>query len=146
MPGLFGTRAILQTDIDLLLQIAAFAMLVLSLYGRKRKIKRHTGIMIVGTLVEFGAFLDIMGPVFLRNFNYFFSTLDAVAVSFLFHAFFGVITLTLSFGLIVFWALQGSNIGLCYKRKRLMDATVVMWTASFVLGVIGYLLGYVLPL
>ena len=146
MPGLFGTRAVLQTDIDLLLQIAAFAILLLSLYGRKRKAKRHTGIMIVATLLEFGTFLVIMGPVFLKNAKYFFGTLNAVAASFLFHAFFGAITLTLSFGLIILWAIRGGNIGSCYKRKRLMDATVSTWTASLVFGVIGYTLAYVLPL
>ena len=142
MNGLFGTGAILETDINLLLQIIIVIVLLIGLYGRKRKVKMHTGIMVAATLAKFATFLAFMGPVFFENLN-FFVNFTSQSISYLVHAFTGAITLTLAFGLIISWAIHASNIVPCYRRKRLMDVTVIFWVASVIFGIIGYLLVYV---
>jgi uncharacterized membrane protein YkgB len=141
MSGLFGTGAILETDVNLLLQIIIVIVLLIGLYGRRRKVKLHTGLMVAATLAKFASFLAFMGPVFFNNLN-FFLTFTSESIFYLAHAITGAITLILAFGLIISWAIHASNIVPCYGRKRLMDTTVIFWVASVIFGIIGYLLVY----
>jgi|WetSurMetagenome_2_1015567.scaffolds.fasta_scaffold21363_5 uncharacterized membrane protein YozB (DUF420 family) len=144
MAGLFGTRAVLQTDIDLILQFVVLALLLVGLIGRKRKVHWHVGVMAAAALLELGTFLDFMGPAFVNNLNFFMMELTMpLVIVFLIHAFTGTVTLVLGFGLILAWATQSNSIASCYRRKRLMRYTTIIWTISVALGVMGYLIGYV---
>jgi uncharacterized membrane protein YozB (DUF420 family) len=135
---------VFQTDVDLLLQFAVLAVLLLGFYGRKRHVKRHTVFMAVAAFLELGTFLDFMGPIFLNNLTFFMTKLTTpLVVAFLIHAFTGTMTLVLGFGLILAWATQASTTAGCYRRKRLMLWTAYIWASSVALGVIGYFLGYV---
>jgi uncharacterized membrane protein YozB (DUF420 family) len=142
LSGLFGTGAILETDFNMLLQIIIVIVLLIGLYGRKRKVKTHTGIMIAATLAKFAAFLAFMGPIFFENLTFFLGPTYG-GLSYLFHAFTGMITLALAFGLIISWATHASNLVPCYRRKRLMDVTIILWVTSVIVGIIGYVLVYV---
>jgi uncharacterized membrane protein YozB (DUF420 family) len=119
-------------------------VLLIGLYGRKRKVKTHTGIMVAATLAKFAIFLAFMGPVFFENLN--FINFTSQSIFYIVHAVTGAITLTLAFGLVISWAIHASNIVPCYRRKRLMDVTVIFWVASVIFGIIGYLLVYVVYL
>ena len=145
MPGLFGTRAVLQTDIDLILQFVVLAVLLVGVYGRKRHVKRHTGFMAAAALLQLATFLEFMGPALLNNFFSFFikELTTPLVIVFLIHAFTGTVTLVLGFGLILAWATQANNIASCFRRKRLMLYTAIIWTISVALGIVGYLIGYV---
>jgi len=144
VPGLFGTRAVLQTDIDLILQFVVLAVLLVGFYGRKRHVKRHTGFMAAAALLQLATFLGFMGPIFLDNLTFFMTQLTMpLVVTFLIHAFTGTVTLVLGFGLILAWATQANSIASCYRRKRLMRYTAIIWTVSVALGIVGYLIGYV---
>ena len=44
--------------------------------------------------------------------------------------------------LFVVWALNSSNVKGCFKRKRLMDITLVLWLFSLLFGIITYMLFY----
>jgi hypothetical protein len=142
--GLFGTRAVFQTDLDLILQIVVIAILIVGFIYRK-KVKRHGLILGVAAAIEAGTFLDFMGQVFFIYLQFFFTQLRPVYVTFLAHAFTGTAALALSIGLLASWIPRRSNIAPCYqvRKKRIMDAAIILWIASVAIGVTGYVLAYV---
>ena len=144
MSGLFGTRAVLQTDINLVLQIVAIVILVISYFYRKQA-KKHGIMMGIATSIKIGTVAAFMGPTFINNFVFFFSELTPLVSSFLVNIFVGTATLVLAVGLLVAWAIHFSNVGPCYTRtrKRIMDLTIILWIVSFVFGFAGYMLAYV---
>jgi uncharacterized membrane protein YozB (DUF420 family) len=144
LAGLFGTRAVLQTDLDLILQIVAVTALIVGFVYRK-KVKRHGLILGAAAALEAGTFIAFMGPVFFIYLQFFFTQLKPVYVTFLAHAFTGSAALVLSIGLLASWIPRRANIGPCYqkRRKRLMDTAILLWIATVAIGVAGYLLAYV---
>jgi hypothetical protein len=142
MAGLFGTRAVLQTDIDLLLQIVAVSILAVGFLYRRRG-KKHGAMMGVATILEAATFVWFMGPVFVNNIPFFVTNFTPLVMSFLLHAFAGSVTLVLATSLSILWVIHLFNIGPCYKRKWLMDVTAIFWVASAAFGVTGYILAYV---
>ena len=53
MTGIFGTKALLQTDINLMLQIIMFLILLMGyVYKKKGKFKIHGGIMGIAVLLH----------------------------------------------------------------------------------------------
>jgi hypothetical protein len=144
MPGLFGTRALLQTDVNLLLQIIAVVILVVS-YLYRRQAKKHGALVGVATGIEIGTVVVFMGPEFINTYLFFFTNFTPLIISFLINIFAGAAALVLAVGLLVLWATHFSNLGLCYKRnrKRIMDLTIILWIVSFAFGVAGYVLAYI---
>lgn len=144
MTGLFGTRAVLQTDIDLLLQLVAVTILVVGFLYRK-KVRRHGFILGAVAILEVGTFLDFMGPVFFIYLQFFLTQYKPMYLAFLIHAFTGTAALVLSIGLLASWIPRLSNIAPCYqiRRRRLMDTAIALWITSVAIGVTGYLLAYV---
>ncbi len=142
--GIFGTRAIFQTDVDLVLQFVVLAMLLVGLAGRKRHVRRHTAIMAAAALLQLATFLEFMGPIFLNNLTFFMTQVTMpLVVTFLIHAFTGTVTLVLGLGLIVAWATNANTTAPCYRRKRIMLWTEIIWGVSVALGILGYFIGYV---
>jgi hypothetical protein len=148
MAGLFGTRAVLQTDIDLILQVIVVVILAVALLYRKTpaKVKKHGIIMAGATLLQVVTFLILMEPVFFTYLNTFLTVLAPSITTFLIHAITGTATLALALGLVISWATRPSNLGPCYKRKKLMYATLGVWIVTAALGITGYVFGYVLPI
>jgi uncharacterized membrane protein YozB (DUF420 family) len=144
MAGLFGTRAILQTDVDLLLQIAIVVILVVGYFYRK-KAKKHGAIMAAATALEIVTLILFMGPAFIETYFFFFNRFTPLTFSFLVNISAGAAALILAVSLLVAWAIRFSNIAPFYKRtrKRIMDATIILWLVSFAFGVAGYVLAYV---
>ena len=56
------------------------------------------------------------------------------------HAVPGAIALVLAIFLVVIWAVNPSNIKGCFKRKRIMDLTVILWIFSLIFGIVTYAL------
>jgi hypothetical protein len=144
LAGLFGTRAVLQTDVNLLLQIAIVAILVIG-YFYRRKPNKHATIVGVATSLEIAALILFMGPSFLAEYRFFFTNFTPIATSFLVNIFAGASALVLAVSLLVVWVIHFPNIASFYnkRRKQIMDATIILWVASFGFGVAGYVLAYV---
>jgi uncharacterized membrane protein YozB (DUF420 family) len=142
--GLFGTKALLQTDLDLLLQVVAFVFLLVGyLYFRSRKYRMHVGFMGTALLLNSLSFLIVMGPVFMKDFRFFSTTpFHAGLIAAWLHLVPGTATLILGLGLFAVWALRSSPVIACAKRKRLMNLTILLWSLSFSFGVAMYLLFY----
>jgi hypothetical protein len=136
-------KAVLQTDVNLILQIIIVAILVLG-YLYRKNYKKHGAIMGAATGLEIVTLILFMGPVFIPAYPYFFSNINMIANAFLINILAGSSALVLAAGLLVAWAIHFSNIAPFYKRKgkRVMDATIILWIISFGFGVFGYMLAY----
>jgi uncharacterized membrane protein YozB (DUF420 family) len=145
MGEIFGTRADLQVDINLILQVIMFVIIVISLvYKNKMKFKIHGGLMGMAVILHIFSFLVVMGPSFSTNYEYFtIVTSDLGVQTTWIHAIPGAISMILGIVLVGVWALNPSNVAACSRRKRIMDVTVLLWLVSLVFGVASYTFFYV---
>lgn len=144
MSGIFGTNAVLITDINLLIQIISFLMLLTGLvYKAKGKFKLHGSFMGLAVSLHLVSFLIAMGPSFFYGFEFFTTdTLHTGVQTMWVHAIAGAVALILGIVLVVAWILQSSNVKACIRRKRLMDITALLWTVSLIFGIATYLAFY----
>jgi uncharacterized membrane protein YozB (DUF420 family) len=144
MTGLLGTNALLQIDINLILQIVMFLIITIGYYyKRQRKYKIHGSMMGIAVILHVISFLTVMGPSFSTNYDYLTMVFsDLVVQTIWIHAIPGAIALILGIVLVGAWALSPSNIAACIKRKRIMDVTITLWFISLTFGIATYIIGY----
>lgn len=144
MAGLLGTHALLSTDLNLLLQITAvFILLIGFIYKRRGKFRVHASLMGTAVILHALLFLSVMAPSFLVDFEFFTTQTSNLGVqTTLLMAVTGAITLALGIGLLIAWALRPSDIAACRRRKRIMDATIILWIATLIFGIAAYLIFY----
>jgi len=145
LTGIFGTGAVLQTDINLILQIVMFLIIVTSLiYKNKMKFKIHGGLMAIAAILHVLSLLAVMGPSFSAGYEYFTtSTSDLGVQTTWIHAIPGATALILGIILVGAWALRPSDIAACSRRKRIMDITILLWLVSLIFGIASYIIFYV---
>ena len=145
MSGIFGTSAVLITDLNLIVQIIAFILVLAALvYKAKGKFKIHGSIMGVAVSLHFVTFIVAMGPSFVKSIDFFMTETSQLGVQTLWvHALTGVLSLVLGFFLFFAWITKASKIELCFRRKRIMDATIILWAVSLVFGIATYLIFYI---
>lgn len=145
LTGIFGTGAVLRTDINLLMQIVMFLIIVISLtYKKKMKFKIHGGLMGIAMILHVISLLAVMGPSFSQSFEHFITaTSDFGVQTTWIHAVPGAIALILGIVLVGGWAMRPSNIMACSRRKRMMDITILLWLVSLIFGIAAYVLFYV---
>lgn len=139
-----GHPRFIHTDLNLLTQIITLILILVSLYCMKKsKIRLHAATMAVAAILHILTFLLVMGPIFFQFLTFFFTetSLPLVQTTWI-HAVPGAITLVMAIFLVVKWAVQSSNITPCYKRKRIMDVTLILWVFSLIFGIATYLLFY----
>lgn len=145
LTGIFGTGAALNVDINLMLQIVMFAIIVISLfYKKKMKFRIHGILMGIAVILHVLTFLTVMGPIFFGYFSDFveyFSYLE-IQTTWI-HAIPGAIAMVMGILLVGLWALRPSNIAACSRRKRIMDVTVLLWLVSLIFGIATYILIYI---
>jgi uncharacterized membrane protein YozB (DUF420 family) len=145
LTGIFGTGAALNVDINLILQIIIFAIIVISLvYKNKMKFKMHGVLMGIAVILHIITFLTVMGPIFFGYFSEFveYVSYPEVQTTWI-HAIPGAIAMIMGIMLVGLWALNPSNIAACSRRKRLMDVTVLLWLVSLIFGITTYILLYI---
>ena len=144
MSGIFGSNAVLITDLTLLVQIAAFILLLSALvYKAKGKFKIHGSMMAVAVLVHFISFLIAMGPSFIGGFDFFITeTLQFGVQTLWVHAVSGALSLALGFFLVVAWVPKMPDVKSCFSRKRIMDTAALLWAISLVFGIATYIAFY----
>ena len=78
-----------------------------------------------------------MGPAFFTDFSGFVTFISLLEVQTMWiHAVFGLIAMILGAMIVVLWALNPNKIADCFKRKRIMDLTIVLWLTSLIFGII----------
>lgn len=144
MAGIFGTGAVLITDLNLLIQIVSFLVLLISIvYKTKGKIKIHGYLMGLAVLMHFITFVVAMGPSFSDGIDFFTGSTGLIGVqSMWIHAITGGVALVLGIFLVLAWIINLSNIVGCVKRKRIMDVTVILWALSIIFGIVTYVSFY----
>ena len=145
MTGIFGTGASIQVDVNLILQIVMFLIIVIGLvYKRKNKFKMHGGLMGIAIILHVISFLAVMGPIFFMYFREFVKYISYPEIQTTWiHAIPGAVAMILGIILVGSWALNPSNITACSRRKRLMDITILFWFVSLIFGIATYILLYV---
>lgn len=144
MTGIFGTGAPLEVDINLILQIVSFLVIVVGLvYKTKKKFKMHGKMMGVAVILHVISFLAVMGPVFFGNFGIYLDYILYTEIQTTWiHTIPGAAAMILGILLVGLWTLKPANMAACSKRKRLMDLTVLLWLISLVFGIGTYILVY----
>ena len=139
-----GHPRFLLNDLNLLIQILTLAAIFVSLYyKRKGKMKYHGAIMGVAVVLHLLTFVSIMGPIFFEYFSFYSTSLgDTLAQVTWIHAVPGAIALIMALFLVAIWAVNSSNTRDCYKRKRIMDVTLILWLVSLAFGIATYVLTY----
>ncbi len=144
LAGIFGTGAVLQTDVNLILQVVMFIIIVIGLvYKNKRKFKIHGGLMGIAVILHVISFLLVMGPSFSEGYDFFTTATSELGVQTTWiHAVPGAIAMIMGIVLVGAWALRSSNIAACRRMKRLMDITVLLWLVSLIFGIATYIVFY----
>ncbi len=141
MSGIFGTKAVLITDVNLLIQIIAFVLILVGFgYKTKGKFKNHGVVMGAAVFLHLISFLIAMGPSFLDGFEFFTTDTSLSRVQTMWvHAVTGAVALVLGIVIVVSWIVRVSDIAACTRRKRLMDVTVLLWLTSLIFGIATYI-------
>ena len=145
MTGIFGTGALIQTDINLILQVVMLIIIVVGLvYKKRRKFKIHGGLMGIAVILHLISLFAVMLPSFNDGYDYFITATSELGVQTIWiHAVPGTIALILGIVLVTAWALRPSNIASCSKLKRIMDITTLLWLISLMFGIATYVVFYV---
>jgi uncharacterized membrane protein YozB (DUF420 family) len=139
-----GHPMLLNTSLNMLTQIITLIIILVSLYFKKKgNMKFHGTSMGVAVVLHALTFVIVMGPIFFENFSYFSTEMSTPLVQTTWlHAIPGAIALVLAIFLVAVWAVKPENIAGCYKRKRIMDITLLLWLFSLAFGIATYVLIY----
>lgn len=145
LSGILGTQAYLGADVNLVFQFITVALIIVSVvYKNKKNFKAHAQLMGVAVVIHILSFVAVMGPVFLADFSGFVTFISLLEVQTMWiHAIFGLIAMVLGALIVLLWALNPNKIAACFKRKRIMDLTIVLWLTSVIFGIITYALFYI---
>jgi uncharacterized membrane protein YozB (DUF420 family) len=144
MPGIFGTSALLQIDVNLILQIAMLLIIFTSwLYKKRLRFKIHGTLMGIAVSLHVVSFFAVMEPLFSAGFSYFTTATSELVVQIVwFHVVPGAIAMVLAIFVVSTWALKPSNLAACRRKKRLMDVTVLLWLVALMFGIATYIVFY----
>lgn len=142
--GLFNPNATAQADASLLFQIAIFLALAggLSMAKVKRSFRKHGTIMGIALGLHTVSILIVMVPSMLTSRGLFEGLLTGLALVLLLHAILGSLVEILGVYLVGTWAANRANVQACSKRKRAMQATLLLWLVELLMGVYAYVLLY----
>jgi len=139
IPVILLSQANLVLEIIILMVLfAAFAL------KRKGKFLKHGGMMLVGVVLNILSFVIVMGPaLFSLGQNGLFDHPGRLYFVTLAHAGLGGTALVLGVFLVASWHLQASTQN-CMRRKKIMRLTFVLWVLALILGILFYMLLYIL--
>ena len=136
---------ILLSQANLVLEIIILIVLFVALALKRRgKLFKHGGAMLVGVVLNILSFVTVMGPaLFSFGQNGLFDHPGRLYFVTLVHAGLGGIALVLGVFLVASWHLQASTQN-CVRRKKIMLLTFVLWVLALILGILLYMLLYIL--
>jgi uncharacterized membrane protein YozB (DUF420 family) len=142
--GFLGTNASLAIDLNFILQIVMFIIIGVGFYYKRAKnYKMHGSLMGVAVILHIISFITVMGPRFREYFDFLLtSTSELGTQTTWIHIIPGAIALILGIVLVAAWAYRPSNVAGCFRRKRFMDITIVLWLISLIFGTATYIIAY----
>ena len=143
MSSIFGTKATLLYDVNLLLQIL---ILILLFIGRKfvkdKKHKNHGIMMTIAVTLHTISILLIMIPSFVTYFGLTISSFSLGIVITWIHAIVGILAEVLGIFIVVKWRFQPEPMKICGKRRKFMIPLFILWTFALILGIAFYIQYY----
>jgi len=142
--GLFNASAPVLSDASLIFQILLICFLVLGFLTAKARHRflGHGILMTVALALHTISIILVMMPSMLAMRGLFQNLSSVLALIFILHASLGGLVEVLGIYFVAVWVVGRTSVKSCFGRKRLMQATVVLWIVSVVIGVYGYILFY----
>ncbi len=134
MSGLLGTNSSIASDLNLMLQIVVFIMLLIGVKFVKEKtprgLKRHRRFMTYAVALNVISILLVMGPSFVANFSAVLAEPSTISFPLtLIHHSLGIVAEILG---IIFVFKKFGNV------RMWMRLTMSTWVISFILGMVFY--------
>jgi len=132
---------ILESTICLSIEMIALGLLITAyLLKRQKKYRQHGLSMLSALALHVVAILFVMVPSLAAFFSAPSSVnlADILVIATLVHVSAGLIAALLGAWLVGSWHLQAS-LQTCFRKKRVMDATLSLWLLAIALGVVLYL-------
>jgi uncharacterized membrane protein YozB (DUF420 family) len=128
-----------ESTISLGIQMVVLALLIGAIFLKsKNKYRQHGIVMFSAVVLHIVSILTVMLPSFgayvgpgVINFS------DVWAIITLFHVSTGLIAVLFGIWLVGSWHLK-TDIKQCFRKKRVMDATLILWILSILLGILLY--------
>ena len=141
MSGFFSPNSSLIVDLNILIQIISLLILSISIgFKFKKNFKIHGLLMGLAIVLHLIFFFIVMLPSFTAGFEFFTTSISLFGVqSMWIHAIPGSIAIILGLYIVITWISKIQNISNCFKKKRLMDITFIVWLLSIVFGIITYM-------
>jgi uncharacterized membrane protein YozB (DUF420 family) len=132
----------LESTISLCVESVVLVLLITGyLMKRQKKYRTHALTMLSALILHIISILIVMIPSLAAFFggpgaiNF----ADALVITALTHVSAGLLAALLGIWLVTSWHLQ-TNLQTCFKKKRVMDATITLWLIAFFLGIYLYLI------
>jgi uncharacterized membrane protein YozB (DUF420 family) len=129
----------LEATISLTIQIVVLVLLSGSVWlEEKKKYRQHGILMLIAVVLHTAVVLAWMIPLFSSMFSFPINTFEPLVAAVLIHAFTGIATIILGFWLVGSWRLKVDVKG-CFRKKKVMLATISLWLTTLSIGIIMYL-------
>ncbi len=129
------------STVSMIIQLVVLAILIIAIMLKNQKRFRQHGIaVLIAVVLHLVSIFAVMTP----SFSGFFAAPELINYTDLFviltivHVITGILAAGLGVWLVAEWHLK-TDIKTCFKNKRIMDITFVLWTVSIVLGIVLYL-------
>jgi uncharacterized membrane protein YozB (DUF420 family) len=133
----------ISPQVNAMFQLIILVLLIAGIGMKwRKKLSLHGMIMLVAVILNLFSFVLIMLPSLLRTEIIITQPLQAVSIVALIHSSVGLVVMILGIWLVASWHLQ-SSIKNCFKNKRLMRLTSVLWLVVLLMGFLLYYLLYV---
>jgi len=141
--GIFNAGAPFLSDFSLIFQFFVAAILVLALLAMARRRYMLHGVMMSSAVVLHTFIIfEVMVPTF-RSLSGVFSDLSTrLAFLVVVHSIVGSVVEILGVLLIVLWLAKRANMDSCFRRKHVMEVTIVLWMLEILLGFYLYITLY----
>jgi uncharacterized membrane protein YozB (DUF420 family) len=141
--GIFNAGAPFLSDLNLIFQVVIAAFLVSALFAiAKGKYRTHGAIMGCCIALNTISIFLVMVPSLLGLDGLISRLSTRLSLLVVTHAIVGSVVETLGVLLVVAWVFDGTRVDNCFRRKRLMEAAIILWMLELVLGVYVYVTLY----
>ena len=141
--GIFNAGAPFLSDLNLILQIVIATFLMVALFAvARRKYAAHGVIMGCCVALNTISIFTIMIPSLLGLDGLVSRLSTRLSLLVVTHALVGSVVEILGVTLVVAWIVNRAETDNCFKRKHIMEATIILWILEIVLGIYVYMTLY----
>jgi len=141
--GIFNPSAPFLSDLNLIFQLAIAIFLMLAMFGIvKRKYAIHGAIMGCCIVLNTISIFAIMVPSLLKLDGLINGLSTRLSLLIVTHAIVGSVVEILGILLVAAWVYNRASVDNCFKRKHLMEATIILWILELIVGLLLYMTLY----